>query len=152
MDAPNLIKPKEIEMDGKTYILSKFTAETGREILAVFPLSALPKIGDYKTNKEMALKIYSHIAVPRGPGLAPMPLNMWQLVNQHVDNAITGYKLEKAMIEYNFGFFLEGRVSTFFQDIAQKLPDVATKILMVFWERLSQRNTTPSNNLETTSQ
>ena len=47
-----MIQPREItiaDQDGKErrYILSKFPAVEGREIVAKYPISALPKLGDY---------------------------------------------------------------------------------------------------------
>lgn len=48
-----LIKPKEItvidsDREEHTFIISRLPATIGREILAKYPLSNAPKIGDYE--------------------------------------------------------------------------------------------------------
>ena len=59
---PDLIEPKEIELPdqgGKPqkFIISKFSAFDGREICTQYPMSALPKLGDYKANEEILQKM-----------------------------------------------------------------------------------------------
>lgn len=56
-----LIKPKEVaikDVDGleKLFVISRLPATVGREILAKYPLSNAPKIGDYEVSKEAMLK------------------------------------------------------------------------------------------------
>lgn len=58
---------KEIPLpDGgtKTFILSKFPAIAGREIVTQYPTTGAPKIGDYKTNEALMLKLMAYVAVP----------------------------------------------------------------------------------------
>ena len=65
-----MIEPKEITVETqkgekRVYILSKFPAVQGREIIAKYPLSAMPKLGDYAVNEETMLKLMAFVAVPR---------------------------------------------------------------------------------------
>ena len=52
-----------ITIDDKEFMLSKFPAVAGSEIIAKYPLSGLPKLGDYKVNEETMLKINVIVAV-----------------------------------------------------------------------------------------
>lgn len=140
----HLIEPKEIEVDGKEYIISKFPAIEGREIIAMYPLSGLPKIGDYQKNQEVMLKLMSYVAVKVGEII--MPLNNNKLVNSHVKSWETLGKLEIKMMEYNCSFFQVGRISTFLDGFAQKLPAWISRILTDSLGQLLQQEKPPSTN------
>lgn len=127
-----MIEPKEILINGKTFILSKFPAIAGREIVAKYPLSGMPKLGDYKVNEETMLKLMAYVAVPIDP-VKPLLLSSRALIDNHVDSWETLAQIEIAMLEYNCSFFQDGRISTFLDDIAQKLPTWITKM----WTALS---------------
>ncbi len=63
-----MIEPKTIAIvDGngkeKDFIISKFPAIQGREIIAKYPTSSLPKIGDYAVSEETMLKLMAFVAV-----------------------------------------------------------------------------------------
>jgi len=118
-----LIQPKPYDVtlpDGttKTFILSKFPAVAGREIVTQYPLSAMPKVGDYQVNESVMLKLMAFVAVEAGD--VTIPLSTKTLVNNHVPDWETLAKLEIAMMEYNCSFFGNGRASTFFELFAQK--------------------------------
>lgn len=133
-----MIQPKETEIDGKIFILSKFPAIAGREIVTQYVASGIPKIGDYKRNEELMLKLMAYVGVPRAEG-PPLMLATPNLVNNHVlseDSWETLGKIEIAMMEYNCSFFRSGRISTFFDGIAQKIPVWISKI----WTDLSARS------------
>lgn len=125
-----MIEPKEILLDGRAYILTKFPAIAGREIVAGYPLTGMPKFGEYKANEEIMLKLMAFVGVPMPGGAAPQFLTARALVDNHVPNWELLMKIEWAMMQYNCSFFQNGRVSTFFEDIAQKLPAWILKILM----------------------
>lgn len=131
-----MIDPKELIIDDKTYILSKFPAVAGREILAKYPLSGIPKLGDYTVNEETMLKLMTHVAVQVGD--TTLRLTSRALVDNHVKSWEVLAKIEIAMLEYNCSFFQNGRVSRFFDDIAQKLPTWISKMLMGLSEQLSR--------------
>ena len=58
-----MIDAKEIEIDGKTFIISKFDAISGREIISQYPLTAIPKVGQYTANEALMLKVMHFVAV-----------------------------------------------------------------------------------------
>jgi hypothetical protein len=138
-----MIQPKEIEIEGKVYIISKFPAVSGREIIAKYPLSGAPKIGDYKVNEETMLKLMNYVAIPRSGDLLPLQLSTRALVDNHVESWEVLAKIEIAMMEYNCSFFQNGRISTFFEGFAQKLPQWITKILTDSLGQLSRTGKQP---------
>ena len=130
-----MIEPKEIEIDGKTFILSKFPAIAGREIVARYTSSALPKLGDYKINEEIMHKIMCYVGVKLNDKAPPLMLTTAALIDNHTKSWETLGKLEVAMMEYNCSFFRNGRISTFFQDVAQNIPAWISKMLMALSEQ-----------------
>lgn len=125
-----MIEPKPIEIEGKTFILSKFPAIQGREIVAKYPLSAMPKLGDYAVNEETMLKLMAFVGVPREqPELAPLMLSTRGLINNHCKSWEVLAQLEMAMLEYNCSFFGNGKGSTFLEAITQKAQQFLIKTL-----------------------
>lgn len=119
-----MLEPKEITIETqkgekRVYILSKFPAVQGREIIAKYPLSAMPKLGDYAVNEETMLKLMAFVAVPRDDG-TPLLLTTRGLVDNHVPDWETLARIEVAMMEYNVSFFGNGKGSTFLEAIAKK--------------------------------
>jgi len=143
-----MIEPIDKVIDGKTYVLTKIPAIEGREILTQYPISAAPKIGDYKVNEALMYKLLSHVGVRIETFPAPLMLTDKNLINNHVANAITLMKLEKEMLDYNFGFFFREKASTFLSVIDQKLPMWITKILMGLSEQSTKAKEQPSTNSE----
>lgn len=123
-----MIQPKELEIGGKTFIISKFPAIAGREIVAKYPTSGMPKIGDYATNEETMLKLMCYVGVKQPNNAPPLMLTTRALIDNHLGDWETLAKVEMAMMEYNCSFFRDGRISTFLNDIMQNLPAWAIKI------------------------
>ena len=128
-----MIKPKEFtvtDMDGNNVevILSRFDAVTGREILAKYPMSNLPKVGDYQVSEETMLKLMKYVAVPARDangtilqGVDPIMLKTRELIDNHMHDAETLMKVEMAMLEYNSSFFRKGRISDFLGEFVQMI-------------------------------
>ncbi|MDL2313393.1 hypothetical protein LJC36_00255 [Desulfovibrio sp. OttesenSCG-928-C14] len=130
-----LIQPKEVQikcLDGseKTFVVSKFPAVAGREIVTQYPLTALPKIGEYKSNEALMLKLMGYVAVPNqnNPD-APIILSTRALVDNHVPDWEALARLELAVMDYNCSFFKNGRASTFFAGLGNKAASKITGIL-----------------------
>src|ERR1700728_996895 len=98
-----MLEPKNIEINGKTYILSKFPAWEGTFLMLRLPVSALPKVGDFPVFKECVAEIMTYVAVPMPAG-QPLKLISPELINNHVPNWETKIKIFKAMVEYNTSF------------------------------------------------
>ena len=129
----NLLEPKEVEIelpDGsmKTYIFSKFPAIAGREIVTQYPLSAMPKMGDYEVNEKIMLKLMCYVAVRLDSGIEQQ-LTSKALVDNHIRSWETLGKIEVGMIEYNCSFFGNGRASSFLTNIVQTALPMISKML-----------------------
>jgi hypothetical protein len=129
----DLIKPKEIsieDIDGvsRKFVLSRFEAVQGREIVSKYLSSNLPKVGDYQVSEDVMLKLMGYIAVDVGGTL--VRLTTQALINNHCGDWETTTKLEWAMIEYNSSFLQQGRIYSLLQGFAttflQKISEMST--------------------------
>ena len=142
-----LLEPKEITVEtqkgeNRAYILSKFPAVQGREIIAKYPLSAMPKLGDYAVNEETMLKLMAFVAVPRDGG-EPLPLSTRALVDNHVPDWETLARIEFAMMEYNVSFFGNGKGSTSLEAITKKAQAFLSQTLMDLSGQSSRKEKQP---------
>lgn len=136
-----MIEPKEVEVNGRTYIISKVPAVEGREIVAKYPLSNIPKLGEYDQSEAIMLKLMAYVQTGDG-----IPLTTRALVNNHVPDAHTLMMLEKEMLEYNFGFFVRALSSGFFGSFSQKAERWITETLTPLLEQLSKAAAQPSTS------
>jgi hypothetical protein len=139
-----LLEPieQEIELPGggtKTFIISKFPAVSGREILTQYPVSAMPKVGDYKVNEDLMLKLMGFVAVPIPAG-EPLVLNSRTLVDNHVPDWETLMKLEWAVLSYNSSFFNNGKALGFLESIMEKCQALIVSTLTDLSAKLSEKN------------
>ena len=145
-----MIEPKEITLktqkgDEKRYIISKFPAVAGREIVTKYPVSNVPKLGDYQQSEDVMLKLMAFTAVVTPDG-APLQLTTRALVDNHVPDWETLAKLEWAQLEYNVSFFGEGRNSDFLGSISQKGVLWITKTLIPLLVASLQTTKPPSTS------
>lgn len=103
-----MIEPKEIEIKGVKFIISKLPATVGREIISKYPISMIPKIGDYKVSEETMIKMMSYVQRIKEDG-NPIALGNKALIDNHVPDWEVLAQLEFAMIEYNCSFFGNGK-------------------------------------------
>ena len=147
-----LIKPKEVQIkdvDGieKAFVISRLPAVTGREILAKYPLSNAPKIGDYEVSKDAMLKMMAYVCVPVSG--EEIPLKTQALIDNHVPDGESLIRLELEMLKYNTSFFGTGGNSGFLPFLISKvgssLPSVI-KTLMASLQSSSAKDSPPSPN------
>lgn len=142
----DLLEPKEMEFtlqngSVKTFILSKFPAIQGREIVTQYPLTAAPKIGDYKTNEALMLKVLGYVAVKVEP--EPLRLSTMDLINNHVGDYETLLRIEYAMMEYNCSFFGNGALSGFLDSLGAQVSKLTSKMLTTLSQQLSENAKQP---------
>ncbi|KAG0310258.1 hypothetical protein BGZ97_012688 [Linnemannia gamsii] len=130
--------------DERTYILSKFPAIAGREIVTQYPISAVPKLGDYKANEALMLKIMGFVAVPVDN--SQLRLSTAALVDNHVPDCETLMKIEIHMLDYNTSFFSSGRISTLLSGVEGKATAWITKTLTDLSERFFPKAAPRSKN------
>lgn len=126
-----LLQPKEIEINGKTYRISKFPATVGREIIAKYPVSNMPKIGDYQVSEEIMVKLMSFVEVIAGD--RSIRLMTRELINNHVPDWEDLAQLEWEMLQYNCSFLTNGKSLSFLEKLAhlaeQKISEMLTASL-----------------------
>lgn len=146
-----LLHPKEITVkdgDGKEhqFTIHKFPAVQGREILCKYPLSALPRVGDYDINQETMLKLMAYVTCMPAGATVPVALSNMTLVNNHVPDCEALAQIEMETIKYNCSFFRNGLPSTLRNAIEAKAGPLATKILTQILEQLSKKGAQPSKS------
>jgi hypothetical protein len=145
------IQPKEIRIttpagDERVYILAKFPAIAGREIVAKYPLSAMPKLGDYEVNEATMMKLMAYVGVPVEGKDAPLMLNTRALIDNHIPDWETLARVEIAMMEYNVSFFANGKASGFLELIVKKAQALLSQTLMGSLEQLLPKEKPASTN------
>jgi hypothetical protein len=120
----DLLEPMDFEVktlagDTRKYVLSKFPCIAGREIVAKYPLSALPKVGEYAVNEQTMYKLMAYVGVTQLNG-AVLRLSTPDLINNHVPDWETLARIEVEMLKYNTSFFGRGEVSSFLANLTQK--------------------------------
>lgn len=138
-----MLKTKEVILNNRVYVLSKFPAMDGREIMTQYPLTAIPKIGEYKSNEELAMKMMRFVAIKLPQNGQLVYLSSRDLINNHVEDWEDQLKLEYMMVEYNFTFLQNGKISSFLDSIAEKLPAWALKISTQLSQQLSPTEKQP---------
>lgn len=129
----------------KKYIISKFPAIAGREIIAKYPLSGLPKLGDYQINEETMLKLMSFVQAKTKDG-GQIALTTTALIDNHVPDWETLARIEIEMMGYNCSFFQQGKISNFLDTIKMNAEQSILSILTDLLERLSQQTKQHSKN------
>lgn len=130
----------------KTFTISKFDCISGREIVTSYPLSALPKVGDYKTNEAMMLKLMCFVAVDTAGNGTLTRLVSADLVRNHVPDWETLARLEMETLEYNVSFFGRAEISTFLRGLVPKAQAWITKTLTDLSAQSSKAGGQPSKN------
>lgn len=158
MSIPNLLEPKEINVKGKKFIISKLPACAGREIGHLYAPSIAPKIkigtvelnGDYATNELIMKKLMAFVAVKSDNG-TEIRLDSQTLIDQHVykvgeDAWLMLREIENEMIAYNCAFFRDGRISNFLDSFGQIFQDVISTASTTSSEHSSPATNTESSN------
>ena len=149
-DPVPMIKPEEFKVAGPdgelTFVLSNFNAIDGRRIAATYPMSGLPKIGDYDLNEKTYFLIMSHVAV-RKEG-RDIRLTTPTLIANHIPDFEVGAKVEIEMMRKNFSFFRDGRLQGFFEALTQMVLAKISETLTRSSEQSSPAEKQPSTNSE----
>ncbi len=144
-----LIKAKNYTFkDGEgvesTFVLSNFPAVEGREIVAKYLGSNLPKIGDYAISEETMFKLMNYVAIEKEGHL--IRLSTKALVNNHCPDWELLQKIEMAMMEKNCSFFRDGRSLDFFENLVQMFLRKASEMLTPSLAQSSPTEKQPSTN------
>lgn len=103
-----MIEPKEIEVGGKKFMMSKLPATAGREILMSYAGDGKGMTG---ASDKTVLPLLSFCSVKIGE--VWVRLSTAELIDSHLSGAESLVELEMKMLEYNFSFFGQGKTSPF---------------------------------------
>ena len=145
-----MIEKKEISVkciDGteKAFLISKFPAIAGREIVTQYPISNIPKVGSYKVSEEIMLKLMCYVGVELEGGTVQM-LTTKVLVDNHVPDWEALGRIEVAMLGHNTSFFLKGKISSFSDTIKANAGQLISSTLTDLLAQLSQQNKQPKKS------
>lgn len=141
-----LIQREEITVttgagDDVTYVISKLPATVAREVITQYPLSAIPKLGDYSRNEELMLKMMRYAGVAnKGPNGDDLVFRTRELIDNHVPDFETLARLEMAMLEKNCSFFARGKASNFLGSLVEKVQALITSTLTDSLRALSKKD------------
>lgn len=144
-----LIDPVEVQIKDsngteKLFILGKMPATIGREVLAKYPLSSIPKVGDYDTGHAAMLKMMRFVETEDG-----IRLTTAALIDNHVPDGEALLRLEIEMLRHNTSFFGRAGSQTLGAFLLARVREFAPSImqtLMDFLQQLSQQDSPPSQN------
>ena len=138
-----MIESKEILImtqagNDKKFVISKFPAIAGREIIAKYPMSGMPKLGDYQVNEETMLKLMCYVSAKTPEGIE-IALTTKALIDNHCPDWETLARIEIEMMGYNCSFFQQGKISNFLDTIKANAEQSILSILTDLLGQLSQQ-------------
>lgn len=137
-----LLDPKEVEIDGKKFIISKFPAFAGREIIMSYPKTHLFATADVEQIKKTVMKLMSYVAIKTDDGRI-IRLETEALIENHCNTEFpteTLAKIEAKMLEYNFSFFQNGKALNFLERLEGFAKGKITEMLTTLSDNLLQKN------------
>lgn len=145
----DLIKPRTVSVENKDgeakdFVISRLPATVAREVVAKYPTSALPKIGDYQTSEDTMLLMMRYVAVEVDGKL--LPLSTKGLVDNHVDDVVQLLRLEFEMLQENTNFFPRAGKRGFLDSLLQKLLSSAMPMLTPLLQQLLAQDSPPTRN------
>lgn len=145
----DLIKPRTVSIEdkdgvAKEFVISRLPATVAREVVAKYPTSALPKIGDYQTSEETMLLMMRYVAVEVDGQL--MRLTTKGLVDNHVNDVVQLLRLEFEMLEENTNFFGRAGKRGFLDSLLQKLLSSVMPMLTPLLAQLSAQDSQPTQS------
>lgn len=146
----DLIKPKTVtikDLDGDelTFRIGRFPSTEGREIITQYPISGMPKLGDYRINAELSRKMMTYIEAVPSQG-EPIRLTTQALVDNHTHDGETLLRLEWEAMGHNTSFFGRGKTLSFLSGFRESLTPFLMKMLTGLSEALSQAAKQRSTN------
>ena len=103
----------------------------GREILAEYIPSGLPKVGDYQKNERLARILYANV-IKIGKEGAQFPLITDSMIENHVPDVKVAMELEAAVFDKSTDFLILGKVleyrTAWSQTVDSVLADLPTQL------------------------
>ena len=130
-----LREPKTINVNGKDFLIHKFTALAGREILLGYGdalkaavSGSIPFDKLYASNEVYLKKLMSFVSVIMPSG-NPIALSTNALIDNHISSWEDLVKIEMEVLNYNCSFFPIGEIFQNLKDLAANLNAQSKKTL-----------------------
>lgn len=136
------LQPKEIQVNGKTFVIHKLPATVAIEVMARGVAGAIPKTGDFAVVEEMMIKTMGYVAI-RKPGVPDLFITSKELIDNQCVDYKTYLSVLEAIREYNDLFFIAGSLSNFYENTIMTLP---AKIMKMFIHLSQSSSTQESQN------
>lgn len=145
----DLIAPVEVSIPDssgatRVYRVGKMPATVGREVLAKYPLSSMPKVGDYGVSHDAMLKMMAFVETADGIRLATSAL-----IDNHVSDGEALIRLEIEALRHNTSFFGNAgqqSLGAFLLDRVARYAPLIMQTLTAFLQQSSQQDSPPSPN------
>ena len=134
-----LLEPKEIEINGQQFIISKMPCTVAQEVIFNLPNGLIPIMSDFKKAEEQAFKMLAYCERVYTDGRSSVPLISKAIIDNHVNDFDTLRKLEWECLQYNFSFFMDGRALNFLNEGISLAKSNLSEILTDLLGRLSQQ-------------
>lgn len=143
-----LLEPKEVEIDGKKFVLSKFPAFDGREIILHYAKAHILNMNDVQKQEDIVIKLMNFVAIKLEDG-RQVRLSTKALINNHLPGWETLAKIEAEMMTYNCSFFQNGEGWNFLKRLETFAQNKITEMLMALSQKLSIATKQHSGNSNT---
>lgn len=140
-----LLEPKEIEINGYKFIISKMPCTVAQEVIFNLPTGLIPIISEFKKSEEQAFKMLAYcerVYTDKNN----VPLKSKAIIDNHVPDFDTLIKLEYECLNYNFDFFGNGRALDFLNKGISLAKSNVSEILTDLLDKLSARAKQPFGN------
>lgn len=141
-----LLEPKEIEINGYKFIISKMPCTVAQEVIFNLPTGLIPIISEFKKTEDQAFKMLSYCERVYTDGKSNVPLISKAIIDNHVPDFDTLIKLEYECLNYNFDFFTNGRALDFLNKGVSLAKSNILEILTDLLGKLSAQGVQPFGN------
>lgn len=131
MDPKKFLEPKEIEIDGHKFVISKIPAIQAQQVYRMI-MQESKEDGDVamtylSEETTVALLSYSAVVLAEGGADSWTVLDNEGQINIACERIEVLIKLEAAMIRYNFGFLFDGTLQDVLEVLRDSKPDTSTQ-------------------------
>ena len=141
------IEPKEIQVNGKTFVIHKLPATVAVEVMARSIGNMVPKAGEFEIVEAMMIKTMSYASVRR-PGLDDLPLNSREMIDNHCVDHKTYLAVLEEVRQYSCLFGVAGSILTFCENVIAMLPAKIRSMLTLESPVSLTPSSPPSTNSE----
>jgi hypothetical protein len=144
-----MLNPKVVTVKDKAgvehqYTISEPPATAARWFLLQYPISNMTRAQDFAVSQETMVKLMAYVHKEVGGEM--LALKTQALIDNHVPDAVTLFKLEALMLDHMTGFFALVRNPDFIGGLVSKIPPSIMPMLTNFLQSLSAKNSPPSQS------